>query len=189
MDTGVALMSGLVIFPLVFANSLESSAGPGLMFITLPLAFGQMVGGQFFGCVFFVLVAFAAVTSAISLIEPAIAWLIEKLKTSRRVAALIVGVCVWLLGLGSVFSTNIWSDLFIFDEMTFLDSMDYVTNNIILPLGGIFIAIFAGWVLSSMILDSEMTLDGWFYPVWKFLARFIAPAAVAIVFFMALLQV
>ena len=189
MDTGVALMSGLVIFPLVFANSLESSAGPGLMFITLPLAFGQMVGGQIFGCVFFVLVAFAAVTSAISLIEPAIAWLIEKLKTSRRVAALIVGVCVWLLGLGSVFSTNIWSDLFIFDEMTFLDSMDYVTNNIILPLGGIFIAIFAGWVLSSMILDSEMTLDGWFYPVWKFLARFIAPAAVAIVFFMALLQV
>ena len=189
MDTGVALMSGLVIFPLVFANSLESSAGPGLMFITLPLAFGQMAGGQFFGCAFFVLVTFAAITSAISLIEPAIAWIIEKLKTSRRVAALIVGVCVWLLGLGSVFSTNIWSDVFILDEMTFLDSMDYVTNNIILPLGGIFIAIFAGWVLSSKILDSEMTLDGWLYPIWRFLARFIAPAAVAIVFIMALLQV
>ena len=189
MDTGVALMSGLVIFPLVFANSLESSAGPGLMFITLPLAFGQMAGGQFFGCIFFVLVTFAAITSAISLIEPAIAWIIEKLKTSRRVAALIVGVCVWLLGLGSVFSTNIWSDVSIFNEMTFLDSMDYVTNNIILPLGGIFIAIFAGWVLSSKILDSEMTLDGWLYPIWKFLARFIAPGAVAIVFIMALLQV
>ena len=75
-------------------------------------------------------------------------------------------------------------------EMCIRDSsMDYVTNNIILPLGGIFIAIFAGWVLSSKILDSEMTLDGWLYPIWKFLARFIAPAAVAIVFIMALLQV
>ncbi|MEE2735781.1 MAG: sodium-dependent transporter [Pseudomonadota bacterium] len=188
MDTGVALMSGLVIFPLVFANGLESAAGPGLMFITLPLAFGQMAGGQLFGCIFFVLVAFAAITSAISLIEPAIAWIVEKQKTSRHTAALTVGGCVWLLGLGSVFSTNIWSDVFIFDDMTFLDSMDYFTNNIILPLGGIFIAVFAGWVLSNKILDNELMHDGRYYPIWKFLCRFIAPVGVSVVFIMALLQ-
>lgn len=188
MDTGVALMSGLVIFPLVFANALESSAGPGLMFITLPLAFGQMAGGQFFGCVFFILVAFAAITSAISLVEPAIAWIVEKLNTTRLIAALLVGGCVWLLGLGSVFSTNIWSDVFIFGEMTFLDTMDYVTNNIILPLGGILIALFAGWILSSKIIDEELMADRWLYPIWQFLTRFIAPIAVSIVFIMALLK-
>ena len=188
MDTGVALMSGLVIFPLVFANGLESSAGPGLMFVTLPLAFGQMAGGQFFGCVFFILVAFAAITSAISLVEPAVAWIVERLKTTRVVAALLVGTLVWLLGLGSAFSTNVLSDCYIVGEMTFLDTIDYVTNNIVLPLGGIFIALFAGWVLDSKILDEEMKRDLFYFPAWRFLTRFMAPVAVAIVFVMTILQ-
>ena len=188
MDTGVALMSGLVIYPLVFANGLESSAGPGLMFVTLPLAFGQMAGGQFFGCVFFILVAFAAITSAISLVEPAVAWIVERLKTTRVVAALLVGTLVWLLGLGSAFSTNVLSDCYIVGEMTFLDTIDYVTNNIVLPLGGIFIALFAGWVLDSKILDEEMKRDLFYYPAWRFLTRFMAPVAVAIVFVMTILQ-
>jgi len=188
MDTGVALMSGLVIFPLVFANGLESSAGPGLMFVTLPLAFGQMASGQFFGCVFFILVAFAAITSAISLVEPAVAWIVERLKTTRVVAALLVGTLVWLLGLGSAFSTNVLSDCYIVGEMTFLDTIDYVTNNIVLPLGGIFIALFAGWVLDSKILDEEMKRDLFYYPAWRFLTRFMAPVAVAIVFVMTIIQ-
>ena len=188
MDTGVALMSGLVIFPLVFANGLESSAGPGLMFVTLPLAFGQMASGQFFGCVFFILVAFAAITSAISLVEPAVAWIVERLKTTRVVAALLVGTLVWLLGLGSAFSTNVLSDFYIVGEMTFLDTIDYVTNNIVLPLGGIFIALFASWVLDSKIRDEEMKGDSFCYPVWLFLTRFMAPVAVAIVFVMTIIQ-
>jgi len=181
-------MSGLVIFPLVFANGLESSAGPGLMFVTLPLAFGQMAGGQFFGCIFFILVAFAAITSAISLVEPAVAWIVEKLEATRVVAALLVGALVWLLGLGSAFSTNILSDVFIVGEMTFFDTMDYVTNNIVLPLGGIFIALFAGWVLDSKIRDEEMKGDLPYYPIWRFLTRFVAPVAVSIVFVMTFLQ-
>ena len=188
IDTGVALMSGLVIFPLVFANGLESSAGPGLMFVTLPLAFGQMAGGQFFGCIFFILVAFAAITSAISLVEPAVAWIVERLKTTRVVAALLVGALVWLLGLGSAFSTNILSDVYIVGEMTFLDTIDYVTNNIVLPLGGIFIALFASWVLDSKIRDEEMKGDSFYYPAWRFLTRFMAPVAVAIVFVMTIIQ-
>ena len=188
IDTGVALMSGLIIFPLVFANGLESSAGPGLMFVTLPLAFGQMAGGQFFGCIFFILVAFAAVTSAISLVEPAVAWIVERFKTTRVVAALLVGTLVWLLGLGSAFSTNVLSDFYIVGEMTFLDTMDYVSNNIVLPLGGIFIALFAGWVLDSKIRDEEMKGDSPYYPAWRFLTRFMAPLAVGIVFVMTIIE-
>jgi neurotransmitter:Na+ symporter, NSS family len=182
LDTGVALMSGLVIFPLVFANGLESSAGPGLMFITLPLAFGQMAGGHIFGVVFFVLVTFAAITSAISLVEPAVAWVVEKMNTSRVVGAVAVGGLAWLVGLGSAFSTNIWADVKIVGDMNFFDTMDYVSNNIMLPLGGVFIALFAGWILDKKILEDQMSRDTAFYPLWRFLTRFIAPAAVSLVF-------
>ncbi len=182
LDTGVALMSGLIIFPLVFANGLESSAGPGLMFITLPLAFGQMAGGQIFGVVFFVLVAFAAITSSISLVEPAVAWVVEKMNTSRVVAAVAVGGLAWLVGLGSAFSTNIWADVTIVGGMTFFDTMDYVANNIMLPLGGVLIALFAGWILDKKIVEDQMSDDMTFYPLWRFLIRFVAPAAVSLVF-------
>jgi NSS family neurotransmitter:Na+ symporter len=187
MDTGVALMSGLIIFPLVFANGLESSAGPGLMFITLPLAFGQMIGGQIFGTIFFILVTFAAITSAISLVEPAVAWVVEKLKVRRSTSAVIVGGIAWLLGLGSAFSTNIWSELHVIAGMTFFDTMDYVSNNIILPLGGVLIAVFTGWILDTKIAESQMEYDMKFYPMWRVLTRFVAPVAVSIVFVMTII--
>ncbi len=185
LDTGVALMSGLIIFPLVFANGLESSAGPGLMFITLPLAFGQMAGGQLFGMVFFVLVTFAAITSSISLVEPAVAWVVEKLETTRVVAAVTVGGLAWVVGLGSAFSTNIWADVHIVGDMTFFDTMDYVSNNIILPIGGVLIAVFAGWILDKKIAEEQMSLDMAFYPAWRILTRYVAPLAVSVVFVMA----
>jgi NSS family neurotransmitter:Na+ symporter len=186
LDTSVALMSGLVIFPLVFANGLESSAGPGLMFVTLPLAFGQMAGGAFFGAIFFLLVTFAAITSSISLLEPAIAWLIERLKTTRVTAALIVGGTAWFIGLGSAFSFNIWSDVYFINEMTFFDLMDYSSNNILLPLGGVFIALFAGWALDAEITRDQLsTSSPLVYKAWRFVTRFIAPAAVFFVFLLA----
>jgi NSS family neurotransmitter:Na+ symporter len=186
LDTSVALMSGLVIFPLVFANGLESSAGPGLMFVTLPLAFGQMTGGALFGAIFFLLVTFAAITSSISLLEPAIAWLIERLKTTRVKAAVIVGGVAWFIGLGSAFSFNIWSDVYFINEMTFFDLMDYVSNNILLPLGGVFIALFAGWAIDQEITRDQLsTSSPLVYNAWRFLTRFIAPAAVFSVFLLA----
>ena len=184
LDTTVALMSGLIIFPLVFANGLESSAGPGLMFITLPLAFGQMPGGQIFGVIFFVLVTFAAITSSISLVEPAVAWVVEKMNTSRPVGALAVGGLAWFVGLGSAFSTNIWAGITIIGDMTFFDTMDYVANNIMLPLGGVLIALFTGWILDKKIVEDQMFADTTYYPLWRFLIRFIAPAAVMVVFIM-----
>jgi NSS family neurotransmitter:Na+ symporter len=187
LDTSVALLAGMVIFPIVFANGLEPSAGPGLMFITLPLAFGQMAGGQFFGSLFFLLVVFAAITSAISLVEPAIAWLVEKLKVKRATGAIVVGGLSWLLGLGSAFSFNIWSDVTLLPGKNFFDSMDFVTNNIILPLGGILIAVFAGWILDQKIFDEELVeLSPAVRRLLKFLLRIVAPSAVSVVFVVTL---
>lgn len=184
MDTAVALLSGMIIFPLVFANGLESSAGPGLMFVTLPLAFGQMPGGQLFGSVFFILVTFAAITSSISLVEPAVAWVIEKLYISRRIAAIVVGGIAWFVGLGSAFSFSIWSGVTLPGGRNFFDTMDFISNNVMLPLGGMLIALFAGWILSRKILEDELALSSGQMMAWKVLVRFVAPASVFIVFVM-----
>lgn len=186
LDTTVALMMGLAIFPLVFANGLEVSAGPGLMFITLPLAFGQMDGGQFFGGIFFLLVTFAALTSSISMIEPAVAWVVEKFKSTRTTAAMVVGGGAWLVGLGSAFSSNIWSEVQILGERTFFDSVVFLTSNILLPLGGLVFAIFAGWLLDREIIRGQLEMSGPSLKVWSFLIRFIAPIAIFVVFVMAL---
>ncbi len=185
LDTSVALLSGMVIFPIVFAHGLEPSAGPGLMFITLPLAFGQMVGGQLFGTLFFLLVSFAAITSAISIGEPAVAWLVEKIKVTRVTGAIIVGGLAWMLGLGSAFSFNIWSDVTLLPGRSFFDTMDFVSNNVILPLGGILIGLFAGWFLDQKILAEQ--LQGTPQIVIKLflvLMRVIAPVCIFVVFVM-----
>ncbi len=186
LDTSVALLSGMVIFPMVFANGLESSAGPGLMFITLPLAFGQMTGGQLFGSLFFLLVTFAAITSAISLVEPAVAWLVEKLKVSRAIAAILVGGLAWFIGLGSAFSFNIMADVTLLPGRTFFDTMDYVSNNIMLPVGGMLIAIFTGWFLNRAVLDAELgNISDGLKSVLLFLIRFVAPLGVLVLFVMS----
>lgn len=186
LDTSVALLSGMVIFPIVFANGLEPSAGPGLMFITLPLAFGQMAGGQFFGTLFFLLVSFAAITSAISISEPAIAWLVEKKEVTRKTAAIIIGGLAWVVGLGSAFSFNIWSDVTLLPGKTFFDTMDYVSNNIILPLGGMLIALFMGWFLDKKILDDELSdVSPGLRTALSILVRLVAPVAVLVVFVMS----
>ena len=185
LDTGVALLAGLVIFPLVFANGLDSGEGPGLMFVTLPIAFGQMPGGQLFGLVFFLLVTFAAITSAISILEPALAWLVEKLQVSRPLGAALVGGMAWLVGLGSAFSFNLLADFQLFPGLTFFDTMDFVANNILLPLGGMLIAIFASWKLSRGLLAEQIGVSP-VTRIWLFLARFVAPAGVAFVFIMFL---
>jgi NSS family neurotransmitter:Na+ symporter len=191
-DTAVALLAGMVIFPIVFANALEPGAGPGLIFQTLPIAFGHMPYGAFFGMLFFVLLVFAAWTSAISLIEPAVAWLVENHGYSRVNASVVGGIATWLLGLLTVFSFNIWSDLKplaigIFADMTLFDLLDYLTANIMLPLGGLLIAVFAGWQMTRASTVDELAMgERFFYPVWRFLVRYITPVAVIIVFLNAI---
>lgn len=181
-DTGIALLSGLVIFPVVFANGLDPSSGPDLIFQALPLSFGNMPGGQLFGTLFFVLVSFAALTSAISLMEPAVAWMVEVASLSRARASVYIGVTVWLLGWLSVLSFNVLKD-FKFWRGTFMDNFDYLTSNIMLPLGGLLVTIFCGWVMCRNSTADELNAGtGRIYQAWHFLTRYIAPVAVILVF-------
>lgn len=179
-DTGIAILAGLVIFPLVFANGLQPDAGPGLVFQTLPLALGQMPAGAFFSTVFFVLLAFAAWTSAIGLIEPAVAWVVESFNKTRAQAAVFVGGLIWLVGFASVFSFNIWSDVTFFRGTVF-DNLGFLANDIMLPLGGMLIAIFAGWVMCRNSTAEELGGAGGAYKAWRFLARFVAPFGILLV--------
>ena len=191
MDTLVALLAGMAIFPLVFANALEPGSGPGLIFQTLPIVFGHMPGGTFFGTLFFILLVFAAWTSAISLIEPGVTWLVENRGHSRIYAATVIGLLTWLIGLLTVFSFNIGGDIkplsFIpkFENSTIFDLLDYLTSNIMLPLGGLLIAIFAGWFMNKESSMEELGIQDRLhmgYRIWLILVKFVAPLAVIIVF-------
>ncbi len=184
-DTLIAILAGLVIFPLVFANGLDPAAGPGLVFETLPLAFGHMAGGVFFSTVFFILLSFAAWTSALGLMEPAVAWLVERFHGTRTQAALTVGGTIWFLGLGSVLSFNLLSD-FHFLAGTIYANIEYLTSNIMLPLGGLLITVFAGWVMCRNSTADELGGVGFMYKAWRKLARFIAPIGILIVLINAL---
>ncbi|MCG7984983.1 MAG: sodium-dependent transporter [Candidatus Thiodiazotropha lotti] len=185
LDTLVALLAGMAIFPIVFANGLEPGAGPGLIFQTLPIAFGAMPGGHLFGTLFFVLLVFAAWSSAISLIEPAVAWLVENREMTRVRASIWIGLTTWVIGLGTVFSFNIWSDVKLFD-MTFFDLLDYLTANIMLPLGGLLIAIFSGWLMKKASSQDEFAMSGVRYNLWWTLIRYVSPLAVVVVFLHAI---
>jgi len=190
LDTVVALIAGLAIFSIVFANGLEPGSGPGLMFITVPLAFGQMPLGALFGGVFFILVSFAAITSAISLTEPAIAFLVEEYNAVRSRVAISLGAACWLLGLASVFSFNIWSDVYVVGEKTVFDSIDYLTANIMLPLGALFIALFAGYVLPKATVMSQLGITSKFaVAIWTTSTRVLAPLGVLIVFLYTILPI
>ncbi len=185
-DTSIALLAGLVIFPIVFANGLAPDQGPGLIFLTLPLAFGDMAGGQFFATLFFVLLSFAAWTSAISMIEPAVAWMVERFDVTRAAAASVVGVIIWLLGFLTVMSFNVLSGA-TFGAGTIFDNIDHLTSNIMLPLGGLLIVVFAGWVMSENSTANELDLaTPARYRLWRFLARYVAPVALVAVFLNAI---
>lgn len=189
-DTGVALLSGIAIFPIVFTYGMEPSSGPGLIFISLTVAFGQMPGGAFFGTLFFCLLLFAAWTSAISILEPAAAWLVEHKNLTRVKAAAYSGLAAWVLGIGTVLSFNHWAFSFSFagQEKTsgLFDVFDTLTANVLLPLGGLLIAIFAAWVMSTKSSSEELGLSDNAYKAWQFAARYIAPAGVIVIFLNAI---
>jgi NSS family neurotransmitter:Na+ symporter len=185
-DTVVALMAGMAIFPIVFANHLEAGAGPGLIFVTLPVAFGKMPAGSLFGAIFFILVVFAAWTSSISLIEPAVTWLVENRNMRRLTACVWSGIVTWTLGIGTVLSFNLWSEHKLFGK-TFFDLLDYLTANIMLPLGGLFIAVFVAWVMREADVREELAMVNQLgYRLWRFLVRFVTPVCVVIVFLNAI---
>lgn len=188
LDTSVALLSGLAIFPLVFANGLEPGTGPGLIFVTLPLAFGQMSGGALFGTIFFALLLVAAITSAISMLEPVVEWLEEHKGVNRAKSALGGGLAIWFIGIGTVLSFNVWDDLhplgFIvfFEGETVFDLIDFLISNLMMPLGGLSIALFAGWAMEREGLPADVGLKGSAFKAFMFVLRYLAPAGIAVVF-------
>jgi NSS family neurotransmitter:Na+ symporter len=183
-DTAIALLAGLVIFPMVFANGLDPGEGPGLVFQTLPLALGQMPGGAFFSTIFFVLLSFAAWTSAIGLMEPAVAWIVEHFNKTRAQGAVIIGVFIWAIGLGSVLSFNVLADAK-FLRGTIFDNIDFLTTQVMMPLGGVLIAVFAGWVMCRNSTADELGGSGSGYKVWRLLTRYVAPIGILFVFLKA----
>ena len=190
-DTGVAILAGIAIFPIVFTYGLEPSGGPGLIFVSLPIAFGQMPLGTFFGCLFFILLMFAAWTSSISLLEPAVTWMVENRKMTRYRAAYIAGFIAWVLGLLTVLSFNHWAFKFSFAGKTYenglFDIFDVLTANIMLPLGGVLIAIFTSWLMSRSSTVDELGLsDSIAYKIWRFIIRYVAPLGVVVIFFNAM---
>ena len=184
-DTGVALLAGMAIFPIVIQFAIEpSGGGPGMIFTALPLAFNQM--GAIFGLIFFALLAVAAWTSSISLLEPTTAFLVERTSLSRKAAAIGMAALTWVVGLVSVLSFNHWSHIrpFGLDLMTLIER---IANDLMLPLGGLLIALFAGWRLSQRISREQLAdLPDWLYGTWLWVVRVVAPVAVTFVFWQAL---
>ncbi|MCA0176616.1 MAG: sodium-dependent transporter [Proteobacteria bacterium] len=181
LDTVIALCAGMAIFPLVFAHHLEPAAGPGLVFITLPIAFGEMTGGLLLGVLFFVLLTFAALTSSISLLEPVVALLEERTPLSRRAATMVAGVAVWALGIAALLSFNVWADVKV-AGLNMFDLLDHLTSKFLLPLTGLGIIVFAAWRLNQATIHRELDLGPTGAMIWTVLTRFVAPIGVLVVF-------
>jgi len=183
LDTFAALMAGLVIFPAAFAFGVEPGAGPGLTFVTLPSVFAKMPMGQLFSFAFFLLLFIAALTSAISLLEVVVAYGIDQLKWTRAKSALVMGIAIAVLGIPSALSQG-GANIPLIAGKDFLSAADFITNNVIMPLGGLLIALFVGWFWTDGA-KAEVTDNGKlvfpFYTAWLWVCRVIAPVAIAAV--------
>jgi len=186
MDTFVALTAGLAIFPIVFAHGLDPAEGPGLIFVSLPIAFGSVTGGLIFGTLFFILLFFAALTSVIGTLEPMIAWWEEHFHLDRWKAAMLVCVSIFIFGMGTVFSFNLWSAWrplgFIprFADTGYFALLDYLTANIMMPLGGLLLALFVGWRVAPKAIKHELLIKrSWFFNIWFWLLRWPVPLSIA----------
>ncbi len=186
MDTLTALIAGLAIFPIVFSVGMAPEAGPGLVFETLPVVFGSIPMGFLLGILFFILLSVAAITSGISLLEPAVAYLIESTKLGRRWATGLIVAGIWLLGIAAGLSLSVWSGVRLIPGLDthIFGTLEFIANDLMLPLGGLLIAVFAAWFMRRTTVSEELDLQsqGTVYRVWRFATRFIAPAAVILVF-------
>ena len=187
-NVSVDMLAGLAIFPIVFASALEPAQGPGLIFVTLPVALGQMPGGQLIGTAFLVLVLFAALTSSISMLESIVSRLVERPGATRVKMTLLAGGVAWFIGLGSVFSHNIWSDFtpldFIpwFEGSTIFRIIDFFVVNNLMMISAFLITIFAGWVMSQSATQEELGLGNSLgYKWWLLVMRFLAPLSIFII--------
>lgn len=181
LDVLVAFLAGLAIFPLVFAYHLPLQSGPGLMFVSLPIAFAHLDGGAIIGSLFFILLLFAAWTSSINLAEPIVSILMRRLDIKRKRAAYLVGFTAWALGIVSILSFNLWKNVTI-HKMTLFDMITGITNNFMLPIGGLCFALFVGWIMSKKTLQQEMPLKPIYFKSWLNLVKYFSPIAILTIF-------
>ncbi len=189
LDTLVAILAGLAIFPAVFAMNMSPGEGAGLIFHIIPVVFGNMPYGSLFSALFFVLLFIAALTSGISLLEVITAYTIDELGWTRHRAVLVFGTVIFLLGIPSALSFGALGDAKILGSLTFFDFMDKLTTNYMLPVGGFFIAIFLGWKYGLDKTIHELDPDTKIISVkelWAFFIKFISPVLVFILFIMLL---
>ncbi len=188
-DTTVALLAGLMIFPFIFQFGLQPTEGPGLVFMTLPIAFAQIPGGMIIGTLFFLLLFFAALTSSIGMLEPPVSWLRDATNLKRSSAALLAGSVSFVIGIFAVLSFNVLADfhplnaVVSFEGKNVFESLIHLVLNLMMPIGGILIAIFAAWAVKAEfsrdeLFDGESTLA---YRLWQFLLRFVVPVLLAFV--------
>lgn len=176
-DLSIAILAGLIIIPSVFAFGFEPNTGPALIFITLPAVFGSLPLGNLFGALFFLLLTIAALTSAISLLEVPVSYIIDEFKWPRKKASIIVGIIIFLLGIPSSLSMGILGEALLFG-MPFLDFMDFFASNLLLPLGGLLTAIFIGWIWGSRGVTEEITKHGVNFgikSIWFTIVKFVLP--------------
>lgn len=184
-DTLISLLAGLAVFPIVFAHGLDPASGPGLVFVTLPLAFAKMPFGTLAAVAFFVLLFVAALASAISLLELVVALLIRRMKWRRPAAAVIAASTCFVAGIATVLSFNVWAGwhplagLGLAPTATFFDLLDQLTSNLMLPLGGLAIAVFAGWAAPHRMLAEELRLGPAGASALRVALRYVAPAGIA----------
>ncbi len=184
LDTLVALLAGLAIFPVVFAAGLEPSSGPGLVFQTIPIVFSALPFGSFLAVLFFLLLAFAALSSSISMLEVSVAYLVDEKGWGRTLATSLMGFFAFVIGIPSALSFNKLAQFTPFFGRTFFDFVDKLVSSYLLPLGGLCVALYAGWFWKADAEKRELTGDGdraWIYPLWHLLVRFIAPLAVVVI--------
>ena len=188
-DTAVALLAGIVIFPIVFSSGLDPAGGPGLIFQTLPVAFGSMSGGYVVGLLFFIMLFFAAFSTAIAMLEPPVSWLEEHRGFSRLKVTFGAGVFAWFIGLGSALSFNVLSDARPFSgiplmaDMTIFGAVDFVVGSLLMPLNAAIMCLFAGWAMSGSVLFDEMGVSNPKVVAYvRFILKFVAPVLVGCIF-------
>ncbi|MTI49241.1 sodium-dependent transporter [Sporosalibacterium faouarense] len=185
-DTFIALLAGIVIFPAVFAYGLSPDSGPNLIFITLPTVFHSMPFGGFFEILFFILIGIAAITSTISLLEVPVAFFTEEFNLSRKKVTVLIAVIIFIIGVPSTLSYGVMKDMTIFGK-NFFDLADFTASNILLPIGGLLISLFVGWVWGTRNAIREATNEGkirfLLSGAYGFVTRFIVPIGILVILF------
>jgi len=187
-DTAIALLAGLVIFPAVFNNGLDPAAGTGLIFKTLPVAFAQMPAGHLFGVLFFLMLSVAGITSMVGLVESVNTWVEERYGVTRHKSALLVTGALATCCLLSLMSYNVMSDVTVLG-MNFNGILEHVYEKLLLPIGGLLIAVFVGWAMSKEQSRDELSpMSSPGYAVWYNLLRYAVPPAILVVLYMGLMS-